>query len=186
MKAATAHQLEHLYRDHHEALTAYLNSRCHDAVLVADVVQDTYLKLYAFLTAGKELTNPKSWLFRVAQNMLFDHYRKNGTTVHLPDQELVATEQTDRHGPEDCLLGIIAGLPMKYKRAVYLVDVKGMRQTEAAQKLDLALPTFKSHVQRGRKLVKQGYVDCCNYTINEQGHLEGEVKKWHECKVCRH
>jgi len=89
-----------------------------------------------------------------------------------------------KHKPEDCLLGIISNLPYKYKKAVYLTDVKGVPQTESAKMLGLTLPTFKSHVQRGRKLVTQGYVDCCDYSLDQNGKLRGETKDWEECKVC--
>jgi len=186
MEAATAHYLEELYLDHHGELLSYLSSRSKDTVLVADLIQDTFLKLYAFLDKGKQLTNPRAWLFRVAQNMLFDHYRKNGLELQELKEDVPSgeAEGSHSHGPEDCLLGIIASLPYKYKKAVYLIDVKGERQVDAAQRLNLSLPTFKSHVQRGRKLVKQGYVACCNYEIDEDGHLQGEARDWSECEVC--
>ncbi len=186
MNKATAHHLEQLYLDHHEALSSFLKAKSGDSVLVADMVQDTFLKLYAFLNSGKELTNPRGWLFRVARNILIDHYRKNGHDVQELKAELPSNESAHRHGPEDCLLGIIASLPDKYKKAVYLVDVKGERQIDAARRLNLSLSTFKSHVQRGRKLVMKGYVECCNYTINKSGYLEGEVKDGKECMVCSH
>ena len=144
------------------------------------------MKFHLQLEAKKSIKYPKAWLFRVAQNLLTDVYRKQKVhNQNLTQAEHIPEEQDgDGHGPEDCLLGIISSLPPKYKKAVFLVDVKGVKQTDAAKQLKMALPTFKSHVQRGRKLVMQGYVDCCDYEISADGTLVGERKTKENCKVC--
>lgn len=173
-----------LYSAHAERLGAYLQNKEQNSGLVQDIVQDSFLKFYLQLQNGKEIQYPKSWLFKVADNLLIDHYRKE-KQAQIPAQIVGIVEiDEDSHGPEDCLLGIIAHLPYKYKKAVFLVDVKGIKQVDAAKQLDLTLPTFKSHVQRGRKLVMKGYVDCCDYDINDEGKLVGDRQTKEDCKVC--
>lgn len=174
-----------LYNEYALPLKAYLTKKEKNSGLVDDIVQDSFLKLHLQLEANKKIDYPKSWLFRVAQNLLTDVYRKQKIqTQELLDVKDITDEEDHGHGPEDCLLGIIGSLPMKYKKAVFLVDVKGVKQTEAAKQLKIALPTFKSQVQRGRKLVMQGYVDCCDYEISEDGKLIGERQTKENCKVC--
>jgi len=174
-----------LYHDLSEDLSRFLLSKSQDMSLNEDIMQETFIKLHLSLVGGKSIQNPKSWLFTVAQNALIDHYRVSKKQFSIPEQtDEVYMEAKPAHTPADCLRGIVASLPYKYKKAVYLVDIKGLRQTDAAEHLGLALPTFKSQVQRGRKLVAQGYVDCCDYQIKEDGTLQGEVKDWEECKVC--
>ncbi len=176
--------ISELYSAHADSLGAYLRNKEQNSGLVEDIVQDSFLKYYLQLQNGKTIQYPKSWLFKVADNLLIDHYRKL-KRVELPLQiEGEVTIDDNKHGPEDCLLGIIAHLPYKYKKAVFLVDVKGVKQVDAAKQLNLALPTFKSHIQRGRKLVMQGYVDCCDYEISDEGKLVGEHQAKENCKVC--
>lgn len=177
-------KIEKLYNHHVQGVRAFLFSKEKDASLVEDLLQDTFIKLLLSLGKGIEIRNPKSWLLRVAQNVLTDHYRDKRKEQHIPI-ESGSEQKSESHSPADCLHGLIASLPYKYKRAVYLTDIKGMRQTEAAEELKISLPTYKSHVQRGRNLVKQGYIDCCGYNIDENGCLHGETKNWEECKVCR-
>lgn len=172
-----------LYNNHANGLEAYLLSKEQNSGLVQDIVQDSFLKFYLQLKKGKDIKNPKSWLYKVATNLLMDHYRKK-KALKMPEVFDETIQDDLSHGPEDCLLGIIAHLPYKYKKAVFLVDVKGVKQVEAAKQLNLASATFKSHVQRGRKLVMQGYVDCCDYEINEDGKLVGERQTKEDCKVC--
>jgi len=59
-----------------------------------------------------------------------------------------------------------------------------MKQADIAQQLQLALPTVKSQIQRGRKLITQGFMDCCDFTRNESGFLVGEIKDKKDCKIC--
>lgn len=179
------HTIEKLYGDHKDDLRAFLYSKETETALIDDIIQESFIKLLSSISNHKEIRNPKSWLFRVAQNGLTDYNRAQKKEAQVETALIQdSTESKATHGPEDCLHGIIASLPYKYKRAVYLTDIKGIKQIDAAATLGLTLPTFKSHVQRGRKLVKQGYVDCCDYDLDAQGKLRGETKNWDECKVC--
>ncbi len=186
MSSSETKDTSELYHAYSEDLSRFLRSKSQDQSLIEDIMQDSFIKLHLSLTGGKVIHNPKSWLFRVAQNALVDHHRTSQKQAQLvsPPTEDAYIEDRPAHTPADCLRGIVSTLPFKYKKAVYLVDIKGLRQTDAAQQLQLPLPTLKSHVQRGRKLVAQGYVDCCDYTIREDGTLVGEIKDWEGCKVC--
>ena len=53
-----------------------------------------------------------------------------------------------------------------------------------AKQLKLQLPTAKSRIQRARKLITLGYMQCCDFKMNPKGHLVGEVKDKEDCKVC--
>ncbi len=50
----------------------------------------------------------------------------------------------------------IGELPFKYRAAVVLRHVMGLDYAEAARALDLPLNTFKSHLLRGTKLLREG------------------------------
>jgi DNA-directed RNA polymerase specialized sigma24 family protein len=50
----------------------------------------------------------------------------------------------------------IGELPFNYRAAVVLRHVMGLDYAEAARALDLPLNTFKSHLLRGTKLLREG------------------------------
>jgi RNA polymerase sigma factor (sigma-70 family) len=54
------------------------------------------------------------------------------------------------------LAAAIVELPFKYRAAVVLRHVLGLDYAEAARALDLPLNTFKSHLLRGTKLLREG------------------------------
>ncbi len=182
----TVQFVSQMYVAHVLALRKYLLSKEKNAGLIEDIIQDSFLKLQIEIQKGKEISNVRAWLHTVSYNNLMDHYRKSksDSLAVLTENQKIDEEATSDHSPKDCLQGIIANLPYQYKKAIYLVDIKGMKQKEAAAELELALPTLKSHVQRGRKLVMKGYMDCCDYKLNDAGILVGENKTKKECKVC--
>ena len=75
-------------------------------------------------------------------------------------------------------------LPKKYRYPLFLSDIKGLKQQEVADQLKQSLPTTKSQIQRARKLIAQGFIDCCGFTINSEGNLIGEIQDKEDCKIC--
>jgi RNA polymerase sigma-70 factor (ECF subfamily) len=54
-----------------------------------------------------------------------------------------------------------------------------------AKLLNQNLPTTKSQIQRARKLITKGFMDCCGFILNDKGHLVGEIQEKENCKVCK-
>ena len=88
------------------------------------------------------------------------------------------------HTEKDCLRGILKNLPKKYRDPLFLSDIKGLKQQEVATQLKQNITTTKSQIQRARKFIAQGFMDCCGFIMNEKGVLVGEVQDKDDCKVC--
>lgn len=41
-----------------------------------DLTQETFIKAFEFLSSDKELTHPKTFLYRIAHNLTIDYFRK--------------------------------------------------------------------------------------------------------------
>ncbi len=65
-----------------------------------------------------------------------------------------------------------------------LSEIKGLKQAEVAKILNISLSGAKSRIQRGRNLLKEGFIACCDYQLNESGYLVGEHKDKKDCKIC--
>jgi RNA polymerase sigma-70 factor (ECF subfamily) len=120
----------------------------------------------------------------VSRNTVLDYFRKSDKEIPLEKEETIVSDENYTHSEKDCLLGIIKNLPKKYRSPLLLSDIKGLKQAEIASQLKLPLATVKSLIQRGRKLIVQGYMDCCDYKLNDKGFLTGEIKDKKQCKVC--
>jgi RNA polymerase sigma-70 factor (ECF subfamily) len=65
----------------------------------------------------------------------------------------------------------VARLPSPYREAITLTDLKGLTQQEAAEMEGVTLSGMKSRVQRGRRLLKTMFEECCHLTIDGRGRV---------------
>ncbi|XMO85482.1 sigma-70 family RNA polymerase sigma factor [Algibacter sp. AS12] len=159
-------------------------SKVKDTAIADDLVQETFIKVHTKLNTLKDDNKMKSWLFSIARHAVLDYFKSKKLVYETTDEDFIFEEQKLEHSEADCLRGIIKSLPKKYRDPLFLSDIKGLKQQEVAEQLHLPLPTVKSQIQRGRKLIAQGFVDCCDFVINDDGFLVGEVKDKADCKMC--
>jgi RNA polymerase sigma-70 factor (ECF subfamily) len=168
-----------------ESLKRFILSRVKDEDATNDLLQEVFIKIHLKMNTIKKQGSIKSWVFTITNNVINDYFKKNAKTVHLVSEVSdTETETHEKHSAIDCLKPLVKNLPPTYREAMLLSEIKGMKQTEVAKTLNISLSATKSRIQRGRDLLKQGFIDCCDYTLNEFGHLTGEHKNKKDCKVC--
>jgi RNA polymerase sigma-70 factor (ECF subfamily) len=133
----------------------------------------------------KDTRKLKSWVFTIARNSILDFFKTSKTSYEVLDLGEEDDIEQDYHTEKDCLFGIIKNLPNKYRTPLFLSDIKGMKQSDVAKLLNQNLPTTKSQIQRARKLITKGFMDCCGFILNDKGHLVGEIQEKENCKVCK-
>jgi len=162
----------------------FIVSKVHETTIADDILQDTFIKVHTKLHTLNDLTKLKSWIFTIVRNSIMDHFKKANKTFEFADFESETTVLENVHTEQDCLQGILQSLPKKYRNPLFLSDIKGLKQAEVANQLNQNLPTTKSQIQRARKLIAQGFMDCCGFVLNEQGNLVGEIQEKEDCKIC--
>ncbi|EDP71678.1 RNA polymerase sigma-70 factor [Flavobacteriales bacterium ALC-1] len=167
-----------------EDLKRFIFSKVKDQTITDDLLQDTFIKVHTKLNTLKDETKIKSWIFSIARYTVLDYFRQRDLVYETTDEDFIFEEQKLEHTEIDCLRGIIKRLPKKYRDPLFLSDIKGLKQAQVSQQLQLPLSTVKSQVQRGRKLIAQGFMDCCDFVVNDHGYLVGEIKEKTDCKVC--
>lgn len=170
---------------HAKDVRYFILSKVKDVSISDDLVQETFLKVHTKLKTLKDENKLKSWVFSIARNTVFDYFKSTNNIVELKDLDFEAEDEVIEHTEKDCLLSHIVNLDKKYRAPLFLADIKGVKQQDISKQLDISLPTVKSRIQRARKKVAEGYMDCCGYTRNEKGILVGEMKSREDCKICR-
>ncbi len=150
-----------------------------------DILQETFLKVHTKLHSLKNSSKLKSWIFSIARNTTLDFFKAHKSHLNFTHLNLVdEIKPEETHSEQDCLRGIIKNLPKKYRYPLFLADIKGLKQQEVADQLNQSLPTTKSQIQRARKLITKGFMDCCGFQLNKKGKLVGELQEKKDCKVC--
>jgi RNA polymerase sigma-70 factor (ECF subfamily) len=173
-----------IWKQFSEALKSFILSKVKEETIADDILQEVFIKIHLKKHLLQKEAKLKSWIFTIANNCINDYFRKH--LKELPKElELSLTEdETEEHSAKDCLLPLILNLPKNYKEALLLSEIKGLKQKEVALQLKLTLPATKSRILRGREELKKGFMVCCDYTLDEKGHLKGEHKDKPDCKVC--
>lgn len=175
-------ETKEIWDKYSDELLGYLVKKTGDNTLAEDILHETFIKVHLNISELKSDEKLRSWLYRIGDNTLADHYRRNKLT--LPGNPSEENEEQPAHSAEDCLLPLIKKLPKKYREAVMLGEIRGLKQSEVAKILGISLSGAKSRIQRGRKLIQQGYVTCCDYKLNDKGLLVGDTRTEEECRVC--
>ncbi len=168
------------------ALHRFIVNKVKNTAAADDLLQEVFVKIHLQKKTLQKKDRLKSWIYTIANNTVKDYFRKKQKeAVLLSNEKIASTEETLKHEAQDCLLPLIKNLPDTYREVLYLSEIKGYKQKEVAQQLNISLPATKSRILRGRDLLKKGFMDCCDYKLDAQGHLRGEHKNKADCKVCQ-
>ena len=174
-----------VWTSYSEDLKRFIISKVKDVTIADDILQDTFIKIHTKLHTLKDVTKLKSWCFTVARNSILDYWKATNQTFEIANFETETLLLENSHTEKDCLRSILKSLPKKYRTPLFLSDIKGLKQQEVAHQLQQSLSTTKSQIQRARKLIAQGFMDCCGFVVNEEGNLVGEIQDKEDCKVCK-
>ena len=175
---------QQVWTSYSEDLKRFIISKVKDIAIADDILQDTFIKIHTKLHTLRDITKLKSWCFSVARNSILDYWKASNKTFEIANFEAETNIPENLHTEKDCLRGILKNLPKKYRDPLFLSDIKGLKQQEVANQLNQSLPTTKSQIQRARKLIAQGFMDCCGFVMNKKGNLVGEIQEKADCKVC--
>ncbi|MEM5626282.1 sigma-70 family RNA polymerase sigma factor [Bacillus wiedmannii] len=153
-------EIEEIYKVYINDVYRYLFSLSRSHHVAEDLMQETFYRAYLYLE-DYENQKVKSWLFKVAYHTFIDFVRKrksnlcrNGgirddTSGESTEEYVVAKNSYEK------LNQIIHTLPVVEAQAILLCDVHQLTYEEGASVLDLKLNTYKSHIFRGRKRLKE-------------------------------
>jgi RNA polymerase sigma factor (sigma-70 family) len=143
-----------------------------------DLVQDTYLKAYRFITSFEQGTNAKAWLFRIMKNSFINDFRKKSKQPTKVDYQEVETfynsddvdssittdlrVETVQDMIGDEISNALNSLDVDFRTVIILCDLEGFKYDEMAKILDIPIGTVRSRLHRARNLLKEKLSDYAN------------------------
>lgn len=139
---------EHLtwaYQTHVTAIYQYIYSRVGNRPDAEDLTAQVFMKAINGMRSDVSVPELRSWLYRVAQTTLADHWREYYAedTAELEDD--VSPPPTPRENPEAVqrVDALLATLPESYRRVLELRFLKGYSVRETAHELSLSETNVK-------------------------------------------
>ncbi|HYG41082.1 MAG TPA: sigma-70 family RNA polymerase sigma factor [Cytophagales bacterium] len=135
-----------------------------------DLVQDTYLKAFRFISSFQKGTNAKAWLFRILKNSFINDFRKKSKEPAKVDYQDVETfynsDDVDTNITTDLRVETVQdmigdevsnalnSLPVDFRTVIILCDLEGFTYEEMAKILDIPIGTVRSRLHRARNILK--------------------------------
>lgn len=114
--------------------------RLSDREKAKDVTQDTFMRLWNYVAEGKEVLNVRAFLFKIANNLIIDEYRRKETFSldQMRDEEgfdvgFEVRDSYEARNEAEQLMHALDGLPPKYRDALVLRHVDGMSVKDIAR-----------------------------------------------------
>ena len=164
-----------LVRRHRPRLFSLAFRLTGDRETAEDVVQETFIAAFRTLDRFEPRPSLAAWLNTIAVRNAGRAAAKAATRPRASLDALIASdaeagerigdpagaEQNDPHLAAEAaelrreLSNAIVGLPFKYRAAVVTRYVLGLEYAEAAASLEMGLNTYKSHLLRGTRMLRE-------------------------------
>ncbi len=154
-------QFTAIYESESDAIFRFCLWRVSDREQALDLVQETFVRLWATLVSGKEMRNTRAFLFTVAHRLVIDWYRKkksysldamaNEETGEAYDQadETTLKQELELGAEGRFLLEKIQELNPSCRQAVYLRFVEGLSPPEIGDILEISANAASVRINRG-------------------------------------
>jgi RNA polymerase sigma-70 factor, ECF subfamily len=153
---------------------------------VDDVLQDVLLKIHQNARHLHEDSRFGPWVYSIARNAVIDRLRRKSPVAFDADaaEHIADAGEPEGHQPlVDCVSPFVTRLPEAYRHAITLVELEGLTQAEAARMAGVSLSGMKSRVQRGRRMMREMFEECCHLTIDARGRVvEAERRHASTCE----
>ena len=156
-----------------QRLGAYIGRRL-PAGEVDNVLQDVLLRIHTNVRYLSDDSRFGPWVYSVARNAVIDRLRKKQPAL-ADASALDAVPSPDETESEqaliNCVTPFVARLPEAYRHAITLVELQGLSQANAAEVEGISLSGMKSRVQRGRRMLREMFEECCSLKIDARGRV---------------
>ncbi len=189
----TKPDFQNIYSSYNEKIRRYLTRLIGESE-AEDVTQEVFLKINAALDSFRSDSSLSTWIYRIATNAAMDYRRKSltipqeqvadGGLIGNPtcEEEIAVDPSTSpdrqliRKEMNDCIKGVVDGLPENYRTVLILSDLEELKNNEIAEVLDISLETVKIRLHRARARLKKELKHHCSFYKDERNELACDRK----------
>nr|WP_121269249.1 RNA polymerase sigma-70 factor [Pedobacter schmidteae] len=162
LKAGEELAFGRLYAHYSEMIYGRLLRLLKDQDVADEIIQDLFLKVWEkreYINASQSF---KSYLYTIAENLVYDHFRKVARDRKLQEKFRLVTTELYTHTEEDLLNKesreminkAIETLPPQRKTAFILCKIEGKSYEEAAGIMGVSVSTVSNHLVKANLSIK--------------------------------
>ncbi|GHV11791.1 RNA polymerase sigma factor [Clostridia bacterium] len=138
-----------------------------------DISQEVFLRAYRMLASFHRESSFSTWLYRITDNIIIDHYRKYKNSekktaslsysagedakaaLDIPDGADGPEETAVRKERIEAVRAAIQNLPDEYREVIVLREMQDYSYDDIAATLGLEIGTVKSRISRAKEKIKK-------------------------------
>ncbi|MDB5260420.1 MAG: polymerase sigma factor, sigma-70 family [Candidatus Nomurabacteria bacterium] len=151
------------YTNHSDSLFRLCLYKTSSNETAKDILQETYLRYWDYLSQGKIVDSEKAFLFQIARNLIIDYYRKK-KSVSLDSLKEEGFDPGDashnkivNEAEVNIAIETINNLDEKYKDVVYMRLIEDMPMEEIGRSLGISANTATVRFHRGMKQLEKEF-----------------------------
>jgi len=165
-------------------LWAYLARVSGDPALADDLMQESYVRFLCASSPCDGEVESRRYLFRIASNLLRDHWRRPGTTSidDLPENLFASTESSEQMDSWALLEPAMARMRPRDRQLLWLAHAENYSHREIAEITGLATPSIRLLLFRARRKIARILQQRTN-RLGKESHASepfGSTKLSHE------
>lgn len=143
----------------YNAIMSYLK----DSETAREIMQVAYIRIWTHRESLTQISSLKNYLFIIARNATFDHFRKliskrkliSGIKERTPEIVNHIDDHIDRKELDTLFHEVISHLPTQQRQAYLLAIEDQLSYDEIAAKMNVSKFTVKRHLDLARKFVRK-------------------------------
>lgn len=125
-------------------------SQTKNQIFAEDVTQDVFVRFIQNKDKFESEEHIKAWLIRVTINCSKSVFMSSWFKKTVPLEEALTFDNPEKSD----VYFAVQDLPLKYRMVIHLFYYEDMNVREIAESIDVKESTVKSHLHRGRMLLK--------------------------------
>lgn len=175
MKDVTPDQMnvEQIWNNFNGKLRSFIQSKVKDSAVADDLLQEVFIKIHKQIGQLKDENKIQGWVYQVARNTVYDHFRKPGQKIELKAEQLdIIEEESDNSYMEETIEDMVKmmnNMPAEYCDVLCLTELGGMSHKAYAEKTGISHTAAKTRAYRARMMLKDMLMKCCHYQFDKYG-----------------
>jgi RNA polymerase sigma-70 factor (ECF subfamily) len=185
-----------LFASEWHGVVRYFVRAIRDADLAQDLAQETFLRAAQGFARFRGNCSPRTWLRRIAANVLRDHWRRRvsqgwaGFRPWSPEEDVLFADgrespalAIERRQVQACLGNLVGQLPSGEREALVLAVQGALPAREIARRLGLTPEAARTRLHRARRKLAAMVGRRCALVTDEGGALSCEARSLHPTRL---
>lgn len=149
--------IEKAYEDYADAIFRHCYLRVSNRNLGKDIMQDTFIKAYQYVKKGQEVENLRALLYKIANNLVIDYFRKS-KEVSLDAMQEAGFDPKGSDGndfgsalDEEIVVRTLSKLRPEDRELIVMRYIDDMKPRDIAELLGLSANTVSVRIHRAMK-----------------------------------